>query len=186
LIRCICYINIEWPGSVHDQCIYSNSIISRVPENYFSDKKFLLDDSAYVNSAFMVSAYKKYGGQVALTAGFFLNILLSSPRSTAEHTIGILKARLPFLRQIHVRIRGKDSMKELIRLVKAAVVLHNVLVGQHELLKSWFSKDGIVEPEVIVHLDEEIYLSPYITLQQGNGDVMRRDEVHYFLSAKLQ
>ncbi len=36
-------------------------------------------------------------------------------------------------------------MKELIRLVKAAAVLHNVLVGQHELLKSWFSKDGIVE-----------------------------------------
>jgi len=186
-VRCIRYINIGWPGSVHDQRIYSNSIISRLPGNYFSDKEYLLGDSAYLNSAFMVSAYKKYGGQVALTTGQnFFNDLLSSPCSTAEHTIGILKARFPFLRQIRVRIRGKNSMKELIRVVKAAVVLHNLLVGQHELPKSWFSKDDVVEPDVILHLDEEIYLSPSTTLQQGNGDVMRRDEVHNFLSAKLQ
>ena len=41
-VRRIRYINIGWPGSVHDQRIYSNSIISRLPENYFSDKEYLL------------------------------------------------------------------------------------------------------------------------------------------------
>jgi hypothetical protein len=149
-----------------------------VPENYFSDKEYLLGDSAYLNSAFMVSAYKKYSGQ--------LNDLLSSPCSIAELTIGVLKARFPFLRQIHIRIHGKDSMKELIRLVKAAVVLHNILVGQHEVPKSWFSTDDVAEPDVVLQLDEEIYLSPSVTLQQGNGDVMCQDDVHNFLHAKLQ
>ncbi len=49
-VRCIHYINIWWPGSVHDIHIYRNSIISRVPENFF------FDEDAYLNSAFMVIA----------------------------------------------------------------------------------------------------------------------------------
>jgi len=36
---------------------------------FFSDKEYLIGDSAYSNSAYMVPAYKKFGGQVALTAG---------------------------------------------------------------------------------------------------------------------
>ncbi len=77
-------------------------------------------------------------------------------------------------------------MKQLIRLVKAAAVLHNLLVGLHEVPKSWFGQDDLVEPDRVVQLDEEIYLSPSLALQEGNGDVTRRYEVHNFLSAKLQ
>ncbi len=34
--RRIRYINIGWPGSVHDQWIFSNSIISRTPDSFFT------------------------------------------------------------------------------------------------------------------------------------------------------
>jgi hypothetical protein len=184
--RRIRYINIGWPGSVHDQRIFSNSIISRTPDSFFSDKEYLIGDSAYSNSAYMVPAYKKFGGQVALSAGQnFFNDLLSSPRSTAEHTIGILKARFPFLRQIRIRIRDKNSMLELIRIVKAAVVLHNLFVQKHEVPMSWFSSNDLVEPDLVPQLDEEIYLSPSSLLQRAN-EGSRREEVHNFLSAKLQ
>jgi hypothetical protein len=44
----------------------------------------------------MVPAYKKFGGQVALTAGQKkINDLLPYPHYMAERAIGILKARFP-------------------------------------------------------------------------------------------
>ena len=134
----------------------------------------------------MVPAYKKFGGQVALTAGQnFFNDLLSSPRSTAEHTIGILKARFPFLRQIRIRIRDKNSMLQLIRMVKVAAVLQNLFVQKHEVPKSWFSSDDLVESDLVPELDDEIYLSPSLLLLRASEGT-RREEVHNFLSAKLQ
>jgi hypothetical protein len=61
--------------------------------------KYLLGDSAYTPSPTMVMAYKKFGGQVSLASSqLFFNDLLSSCPVTIEHTIGIWKARFPFLR----------------------------------------------------------------------------------------
>jgi hypothetical protein len=110
---------------------------------------------------------------------------LSSPRSTAEHTIDILKARFPFLRQIRIRIRDKNSMLQLIRIVKVAAVLHNLFVQKHEVPKSWFSSDDLVESDLVPELDEKIYLSPSLTLLRASEGT-RREEVHNYLSAKLQ
>jgi hypothetical protein len=63
---------------------------------FFSDEEYLIGDSAYSNSAYMVPAYKKFGGHVALTAGQKkINDLLPYPHYMAEHAIGILKARFP-------------------------------------------------------------------------------------------
>jgi hypothetical protein len=73
----------------------------------------------------------------------------------------------------------------LIRLLQAAVVLHNLLLWQYDLPKSWFSKEDIVAQDELVQLDEELYLSPSVMLQQRNVEVTCRDEVHNFLSTKL-
>jgi len=84
------YLNVGWPGSVHDQRVYQNSVLNRNPGDYFSDLEYILGDSAYSPSPTMVPAYKKFGGQVTLAHGqIFFNDLLSRPRSMIEHTIGI-------------------------------------------------------------------------------------------------
>ena len=60
------YINVGWPGSVHDQRVYQNSVLNKNPGNYFSDREYLLGDSAYTPNHTMVPAYKKFGAKSSL------------------------------------------------------------------------------------------------------------------------
>jgi hypothetical protein len=179
--KIIRYINVSWPGSAHDQRVYQNSVMYRIPSLYFSDLEYLLGDSAYTPSSTMVPDYKEYGGQVTLAAGqVFFNDLLSSCQPMIENTIGFWKGRFPFLRNIWVRIVSKSDMQFIIKLVKVSVVLHNLLVDHHTIPKSWLSLEDLTEPDLPGDLDELFYLSPTST---GSS---RREEVHNFLSAKLQ
>ena len=63
------YLNLGWPGSVHDQRIYQNSSLNKKPNLYFALREYILGDSAFTNTPTVVPAYKKFGGQVMLTAG---------------------------------------------------------------------------------------------------------------------
>jgi hypothetical protein len=84
------YLNIGWPGSVHDQCIYQNCKINKTPAQFFSSQEYLLGDSAFTSNAWTVPAYKKFSGQIVLAPGqIFFNDLLSAARCKVEHTIGI-------------------------------------------------------------------------------------------------
>jgi hypothetical protein len=164
-LKRIRYINVGWPGSVHDQRVFQNSALSKNPSAYFSDREYLLGDSAYTPSPTMVPAYKKFGGQVVLAFGqVFFNDLLSSCHVKIEQTIGIWKGRFPFLRNIRVRIGSKKDMRFVIKLVKASAVLHNLFVEQHTVPKSWLSMDDLIDADWDDDLDEELYLSPTITV----------------------
>jgi hypothetical protein len=90
--------------------------------------------------------YKKYGGQVTLAAGqFFFHDLLSSCWSMIENIIGIWKGRFPFLRNIRVNISLKSDMQFLIKLVKVAAVLHNLLVDHHTIPKTCISLEDLID-----------------------------------------
>ncbi len=83
----ICYINACWPGSVHDQRVYRNSVLRKNPGDDFSDREYLLSDSTYTPSPTLVPASKKFGGQVMLAFGqIFFNDLLSSCHAKIEKT----------------------------------------------------------------------------------------------------
>jgi hypothetical protein len=180
------YINVGWPGSVHDQRVYQNSALHNNPSVFFSDREYLLGDSAYTPSPTMVPAYKKFGGQVTLASGqIFFNDLLSACRVKIEHTIGIWKGRFPFLRNIRVRIAAKKDFSFLIKLVKASAIIHNLFVQQHTVPKSWLSLDDLIDADWEGDLDADLYLSPTVTMS-NLSDAARREEVHNFLSAKLQ
>jgi hypothetical protein len=135
----ICYLNVGWPGSLHEQRVFQNSVISN-PHPFFSNQDYLIGDSAYTTTSYLFLAYKNFGGQVMLFVGqVFFNHLLSSLCTNIEHTIGIWKGRFPFLKNIHVNIASMKDMRHDIRLVKVSVVLHNLFVGSHSVPKTWLS-----------------------------------------------
>jgi DDE superfamily endonuclease len=93
--RLIRYYLAGWPGSAHDNCIFNNSPIAQSPENYFSDRQYIMGDSAFENSPTMVSSYKCPKGMELGIAEERFNTALARLRMSSEHTIGMLKGRFP-------------------------------------------------------------------------------------------
>jgi hypothetical protein len=54
---------------------------------------------------------------------------MARPRITSEHTIGMLKARFPFLRSIPMVITDKPrSVKLILQNIECCIILHNMLI----------------------------------------------------------
>jgi DDE superfamily endonuclease len=99
-----------WPGSSHDNQIWCNSDVYQRPHEYFSERQYLLGDSAFENSWFMVTSYKcPKGMELGRTEEIF-NAALAKPLISAEHTIGMLKGRFPWLRSIRMKITEKKKV----------------------------------------------------------------------------
>jgi len=52
-------VEMVWPGSVHDNRVWLNSNVYLAKEKYFSNKEYLLGDSAFSGAMVMVPAFKK-------------------------------------------------------------------------------------------------------------------------------
>ena len=128
--RRIHYFLAGWPGSAHDNRIFKNSSIYKNFEKCFSEIEYMIGDSAFEPTKFMVSAFKKIG----VTAGKeIFNDTISRPRVISEHTIGIWKGRFPWLRSIRMRVtKDKQSMVNILTMIMVSVILHNFLIEENE------------------------------------------------------
>jgi len=107
---------------------------------FFSEREYLLGDSAFSASPVVVQSFKKTPGQNALSnEQEFFNSKLAPPRVLSEHCIGILNNRFPCLKTINVRIRGREQLKEVIDLVEGCSVLHNILIKDDNIPQEWIN-----------------------------------------------
>ena len=88
--KCIRYANVGWPGSIHDNRIWSNTKIIHEPNNYFSASEYIIGNTAFTNSLMLVTSYKRASGQAYLPAGQrWFNEIITSPCSGVENAIWI-------------------------------------------------------------------------------------------------
>ena len=132
-----------FPGSAHDNRIFKATKLFQKPEQYFSDREYLIGDSAFENSSFMVSAFKKPKGEVIPKQHEKFNEKLAQLRVISEHTIGILKGRFPWLRSIRLKIKeDEQTIRNILKMLKATVVLHNMLIEfGEETQEEWILDD---------------------------------------------
>ena len=103
------------PGSCHDSQVYGAMPLATDPESFFSGQKyFLLGDSAFANSASIVTSFKTLRGHALTPKQEAFNMEVGNLRVTSEHTIGMLKACFPFLHLIPMKIT--DGPKSVCRI----------------------------------------------------------------------
>ena len=172
------YINVGWPGSVHDNRVWSNSKPFLKPEEHFSDGEYLLGDSAFTNTRYMVSSYKRPGLATLCSDKKWFNDLLAKPRSGSENVIGVWKGRFPFLRNIRMRLKDKLSMQRIIKRVYASVILHNMLVDT-PIDDKWLLDDDDSSDTSSDDEGEQVEIDDFRDFR--GRDELRRTQIHSYL-----
>jgi hypothetical protein len=124
-----------FPGSAHDSRVFKATIVASNPTDHFADREYCIGDSAFENSWYMVSAFKKPKGMNIPAEHEKFNEKMASLRIASEHCIGILKGRFPWLRSIRLKItEDKRSLREILLTLEATVIVHNLLIelGEEE------------------------------------------------------
>ena len=175
--RLIRYILAGWPGSCHDNRIYRNSALALASDKYFTGVEYLLGDSAFEASDTMVPAYKKPNGCDLPREHAIFNACLSKARVVSEHTIGIWKARFPWLRNIPMHVtENARSLKRILHVMECTVILHNFLIMENEpeVPQEWLNNNDLV------HLDPNDELNQEI--QDGEPKDKRRTSIMNYLN----
>jgi len=113
------------PGSCHDSSVFRKMAIMQAPHQYFNQGQFLLADSAYGSSIFVVPAYK--GKQALKRECANFNFCHAQSCVWIEHAIGILKGRWSWLREVRNQMRGKNEAQRLSQWIIVCAMLHNIL-----------------------------------------------------------
>ena len=85
------YYLTGFSNAAHDSRVFSSTQLYHHPEDFFSPGQYLLADSAYAASRYLVAPYKAPAANKAENKAF--NKLLSSCRVNIEHAFGVLKGR---------------------------------------------------------------------------------------------
>jgi len=115
---------IGWPGSVHDARVYSNSDFFLNKEKYIEEDDYVLGDSAYPISPFLISPFKNPSNYQQRQ----FNFIHSKHRVVVKNAFGRLKARFKALKEITVK-----DLKLAIKLEDCAILLHNFLESCGEI-----------------------------------------------------
>lgn len=172
-----------FPGSVHDNRIWKASKMYADPKSYFSDREYCIGDSAFANSSFMVSAFKKPKGLAIPVQHVKFNEKLASMRIISEHCIGMLKGRFPWLRSIRLTLtENKRSLTKILLLLEATIVLHNMLIefGEQER-DEWIDRDDFSDfddAERAPHLPGDALYEP---IPVGARNDEKRTRLMHFL-----
>jgi DDE superfamily endonuclease len=132
-----------FPGSAHDNRVFKATTIASNPKDHFAAREYCIGDSAFENSWYMVSAFKKPKGEAIPKQHEKFNEKLARLRIISEHCIGILKGRFPWLRSIRMKIKeNKKSLRKILQLLEATIVVHNILIeiGEEEKAE-WIDYD---------------------------------------------
>ena len=123
------YYHCGWPGSVHNNHVWKTCPLAVCPESYsFATNQYLLGDSAFQGTSLIVPAYKTANGLSRIPNESSFNTLLLSPQVKSEHCIGLLKGSFPWLKDIRILISSALDLQKICKYVRAAVILHNLLI----------------------------------------------------------
>ncbi|XP_067617034.1 putative nuclease HARBI1 [Eurosta solidaginis] len=119
------------PGSLHDYRVLRRSKLfndaDRLHEQMFAGSYFIIADSAYPTTNWLVSPYKDYGNLTQSQGKF--NEIHSSTRMVVENTFGLFKGRFRRL----MKFTEQTDLQTITNIVVSACVLHNICITHDDL-----------------------------------------------------
>jgi DDE superfamily endonuclease len=164
---------VGWPGSVHDNRVWQTSFLYQSRADHFSNKEYILGDSAFTPSNVLIPSYKKPRGAKMLPSQELFNTLLAKPRVRSEHCIGLLKGRFQLFKRIRFLLKGKKDLRKIINLFTCACILHNWLI-EEPFPPEWIAKDD--------ENDEEWKMQGIDVVQSDE----RRKQLHAYMMEKMR
>ena len=148
--RLIRYALVGFPGSVHDSMQLRSTEMYKKHEKFFTPGEYLLGDSAYGKTRFLLTPYKSPDTNIRENRSF--NYFFSRTRICIEHTIGMLKSRFPRLQDgFCCQLLKEKDHKQLVLSIYACIIIHNICI---------LSKDEsvVLQEEESENQDEETYV----------------------------
>lgn len=178
-------LEIGWPGSVGDCRIFENSYLNGKCKEELAKlgttalttgndieediPAFILGDSAYRNSRYMVTTYKVTECNADASVRH-LNFELSKARYQVEHAFGLLKGRFQIFEK-PLRTAGED-LPFSIRLIASICVIHNFLIDARDTVPEQDIIQAIAEQNSEM-LEDDIDEDNRGNVEQNNEEVTR-------------
>lgn len=121
------------------------------PAACFGPGQYLLGDSAYPASQFLVPPYKAPDNRVRQNTQF--NKLLSNVCIDIEHAFGMFKGRWRSLTGLRLRVNNKQQYEYACMWITACVVLYNIFL---DLNDNWINTKGWWTAEEKKQHDKEL------------------------------
>lgn len=114
----------RWPGSVHDQTIFNNSLVKTRFENGEFQDFCLVGDQGYANTRFLATPLMNPNTPIEQ----LYNESCIRTRNCVERKYGVLKRRFPCLSK-GMQFKKLDRVQIVI---VACAVLHNIVIDAHD------------------------------------------------------
>lgn len=138
--------DVGWPGSVHDAKVYRHSSFYLNKSLLIKENDFLIGDSAYPLSPFLIKPYSKPNNEQKA-----FNQIFSSHRIVVEHTFGRLKNRFMGIREISIK-----KISTAINLIDCAIVLHNYLELAGDIWEEQGDNDNFTNDDDSYYSEDEL------------------------------
>lgn len=120
----------------------------------------------------MIPAFKQLPRAELSRGKSYFNTHMAKARIKSEHSIGLVKARFQFFKEIRVALKDEHAMRRIIELFLCACILQNLLIGE-PVPRAWESEMQVEA------LDEEDELNVGVPSEAGGGE--RRRQLLAFL-----
>lgn len=123
--------DIGWPDSVYDAKVYRNSYFYANRSTLIKGNDFLIGDSAYPLSPFLIKPFSKPNENQAE-----FNRIFSSHRIVVEHSFGRIKNRFAGIGDITVK-----KISTAINMIDCSIILHNFLELHNDAWEDYENND---------------------------------------------
>ncbi|MBW0499791.1 hypothetical protein O181_039506 [Austropuccinia psidii MF-1] len=151
-IQPVCNINKQFTalhvgctGSLDNSNVYQHMKLAQTPQEFYKRDQYLLSNSAYASSPWVVPEFKGVLAQNEDSHSF--NYCLAKSRVIIEHAIGIFKGKWLSLREMQNQMRDNHEIEYFVGWVVSCTILHNMLA---QLSDEWFD---LYEDDVPPHAE---------------------------------